>query len=119
MRTREEAVAQFVYHPATAESALKHAKLRDTFVAMVHTLWDLTPDGPEKTLMFRKLQEASMYGNLAIALGVPADVTETRSVARVLPTAPRVVALSELLGPTVNQPAAEQEDRCGYGCDCS
>jgi hypothetical protein len=86
MRTREEAVQQFVYHPATAQSALQHSKVRDHFVATVHILWGLIPDGPEKTLTMRKLQEAAMYANLAIALGAPADVSETRSVARVLPS---------------------------------
>jgi hypothetical protein len=85
VRTREEAVSQFVYHPATPTSAVQHSKVRDLFVAAVHTLWDLVPDGPEKTLALRKLQEAAMYANLAVALQAPADVSETRSVARVLP----------------------------------
>jgi hypothetical protein len=86
MRTLEEAQGQFAYHPATDDTAPRHAAVRDLFREMVDKLWEQVPDGPEKTLVFRKLQEAQMYANLAIALTAPADTGETRSTARVLPT---------------------------------
>lgn len=85
MRSLEEAQDQFAYHPATPESAPKHAAVRDIFRDVLPQLWDAVPDGPEKTLAIRKLQESQMYCNLAIALTSPADTGETRSVARELP----------------------------------
>lgn len=86
MRTLDEARQQFVYHPATEDTAPRHAALRDLMEETLVRLWDVIPDGPEKTLAVRKLQEAQMYGNLAIALTAPVDVGPTRSVARVLPS---------------------------------
>ena len=85
MRSLEEAFDQFAYHPATADTAPRHAAIRDVFSEVVEVLWPLLPDGPEKTLTLRKLQEAQMYANLAVALTAPADRSHTRSVARVLP----------------------------------
>lgn len=85
MRTELEALEQFAYHPATEDTAPRHSAVRDTFFQTVQTLWPLLPDGPEKTLALRKLQEAAMYANLAVALTAPADYSETRSVARQLP----------------------------------
>jgi hypothetical protein len=85
MRTEREAIGQFAYHPATAETAPKHSKVRDLFMGLVQDLWREIPDGPEKTLALRKLQEAQMFANLAIALTAPEDLGETRATARVLP----------------------------------
>jgi hypothetical protein len=85
MRTLEEALDQFVYHPATPDTAPRHAAVRELFASTVRQLWVVMPDGPEKTLALRKLQESAMYANLAIALTAPADTSPTRSVARVLP----------------------------------
>lgn len=92
MRTLDEARSQFAYHPATGESAARHAQVRDLFRDTLEHLWAAVPDGPEKTLAVRKLQEAQMYANLAIALTVPADTSETRGVARVLPAAATAAA---------------------------
>lgn len=85
MRSLDEAFDQFAYHPATDVTAPKHAKVRDLFGALLPELWDSVPDGPEKTLAIRKLQEAQMFANLAIALTGEADTGATRSVARKLP----------------------------------
>lgn len=86
MRTLEEALDQFAYHPATPETAPMHAGVRDAFRDLVPVLWDLIPDGPEKTLVFRQLQISQMYANLAVALLSPADTGETRATARELPS---------------------------------
>lgn len=85
MRTLTDAQNQFAYHPATAETAPRHAAVRDLFRDTLDKLWDAVPDGPEKTLAIRALQESQMYANLAIALTAPADTSETRGVARALP----------------------------------
>jgi hypothetical protein len=84
VRTLGEAIDQFVYHPATSDTAPLHAQVREVLMRSVVELWPLIPDGPEKTLAIRKLQEAGMYANLAIALTVPADHV-TPDVARVMP----------------------------------
>lgn len=85
MRTLDDVLDQFAYHPATPESAERHAAVRDAFVLLAGQVWALVPSGPEKTIALRKLQEAQMYANLAVALTAPADISSTRSVARVLP----------------------------------
>jgi hypothetical protein len=85
MRTLAEALAQFAYRPATAETARRHSAVRDVLSGTVEQLWDLVPDGPEKTLMLRELQAAGAVAHLAIALTAPADTGPTRSVARQLP----------------------------------
>lgn len=89
MRTLDDVLDQFAYHPATEDTAPRHSGIRDAFSEMAEVLWELVPDGPEKTLVFRKLQEAQMYANLAVALTAPADRGPMRSVARVLPEAGR------------------------------
>lgn len=85
MRTLDEVIDQFVYHPATKETAGRHSALRDLFVQFSVDLWDLVPGGPEKTIVFRKIQEALMYAQLGVAMTSPADTSPTRKVARVLP----------------------------------
>lgn len=101
MRTLDEARNQFSYHPATEETARQHAAVRDIFRGILDPLWHTVPDGPEKTLMFRALQESQMYANLAIALTAPADESETRAVARVLPEGgePRDFPVRDVRGP--------------------
>ena len=84
MRTREEAIEQFVYHPATPAAAATYAQLRGLVVGLTEDAWPLIPDGPEKTLAFRGLQQFLMHANLAVALTTPPDLT-TAHVARVLP----------------------------------
>lgn len=85
MRTLDEARNQFAYHPATEDTAPRHAAVRDLFRSTLDQLWAVVPDGPEKTLAIRALQESQMYANLAIALTAPADEGSTRGTARVLP----------------------------------
>lgn len=86
MRDLPSAVEQFSFHPATEETAPLHADVRSLTIEYVKALWDTIPDGPEKTLWLRNLQQASMYANLAIALTAPVDMTH-QDIARVLPDA--------------------------------
>ncbi|MGZ4745692.1 MAG: Acb2/Tad1 domain-containing protein [Oryzihumus sp.] len=85
MRDLESALDQFAYHPATDVTAPKHAQVRSVLMDTVRQLWTVVPDGPEKTLAMRALQEAGMYANLAIALSAAVDDV-TPHVARVLPS---------------------------------
>lgn len=85
MRTLEEAHGQFSYHPATPETAPQHEAVRGVFLQVVDDLWRLVPDGPEKTLVLRKLQEAQMFANLAVALQAPAVEPGTHLIVREIP----------------------------------
>jgi hypothetical protein len=84
MRNLDEVFEQFAYHPATPHTAKVHDMLRQGYADHAADIWDLIPDGPEKTLAMRKLQESLMYANLAVALTAPIDQDHS-ATARVLP----------------------------------
>jgi len=84
VRTLEDVVNQLCYHPATPEVAATFAQLRKNAIECAEKSWDLIPDGPEKTLAMRGLQQFLMNANLAVALTTPADML-TPDIARVLP----------------------------------
>lgn len=67
MRTKEEALAHFKYKAPNEETRPKFALVTDWFVGMVEAIYDVIPDGPGKTLALRKLSEARMAVNSAIA----------------------------------------------------
>ena len=85
MRTLTEGHDQFAYHPATEVTAPQHEAVRGLFLQLVDDLWRTVPDGPEKTLAFRKLQEAQMFANLAVALTAPAVAPGTVLLVREVP----------------------------------
>lgn len=88
MRTLDDARDLFAYHPATPGpdgTGVRHAAVRDLFLDVLDQLWELVPDGPDKTVMIRELWATQTIANLAIARTAPADYSPTRSVARVLP----------------------------------
>ena len=84
MKTLLEVLDQLAYHPATTETARQHDSVRGALTGTAEYLWSVVPDGPEKTLAMRALQQCGMYCNLAIALEAPVD-HYTADVARVLP----------------------------------
>lgn len=84
MRTKDDVLAQIAYHPATPEVAERYATMRALAAQVTEESWDLIPDGPEKTIAFRGLQQWLMFSNLAIALTTPADLRNPH-IARVLP----------------------------------
>lgn len=85
MRDLQSLLSLFAYHPATPEVAQTYSNLRAAFKPLAEQVWDLVPDGPEKTLALRKLHEALMYANLAVALTSPEAEEGTDHVARILP----------------------------------
>jgi hypothetical protein len=85
MRTLDDARDQFSYHPATEDTAPRHDAIRTAFLGFVAEVWPLIPDGPEKTLAVRRLQEAQMYANLAVALTAPAVEPGTVLLVREIP----------------------------------
>lgn len=59
----------FSHHPPkTPEVADLHAFVRQELKVVAHAINDNLPESPEKTLAIRKLQEAMMYANSAIAI---------------------------------------------------
>ncbi|HEY6232797.1 MAG TPA: hypothetical protein VIW64_16150 [Pyrinomonadaceae bacterium] len=68
MRTKEEALEVFTYHAPKPGDGQKFKTVTAGFITLVDTLWDLLPDGPGKTLVFRDLQIARMRANACIAL---------------------------------------------------
>lgn len=103
MRTLDDALEQFAYHPATGDTAAQHSALRDVLSSALEDIWTIVPDGPEKTLAIRGLQTAGFWGNLAIAMQAPADTSATRAIARVLPV-------------TAVEPAPSSPECAGGGC---
>lgn len=84
MRSLDEVLDALAYHPATPETAPLFDAARQTVSVCAASLWNIVPDGPDKTLAMRKLQEALFYSSFAIAMTSPAD-REHAAVARVLP----------------------------------
>lgn len=58
----------FSFHPATAsETAQLHEEVRSKCREVAIFFRDNLPDSPERILAIRKLQEAMMYANSAVA----------------------------------------------------
>lgn len=89
MRSLEDVLDQFAYHPATEDTAPRHDAIRSAFLGFVEELWPLLPDGPEKTLVFRDLQKSQMMANLAVALTAPSVMPGTKLLVREIPAADR------------------------------
>jgi hypothetical protein len=89
MRTLEDVLDQFAYHPATEDTAPRHDAIRSAFLSFAEQLWPLVPDGPEKTLVFRELQKGQMFANLAVALTAPSVMPGTKLLVREIPAPDR------------------------------
>jgi hypothetical protein len=85
VRTLPEALDQFSYHPATEDTAPRHDAIRTAFLRFVEEVWPLIPEGPERTLTLRALQEGCMYANLAVALTAPSVAPGTVLLVREVP----------------------------------
>lgn len=58
----------FSYHAPDSSKARLHNAVRAEVKMTAHMFSAELPDSPEKTLAIRKLQEAMMYANAAIAI---------------------------------------------------
>lgn len=61
----------FTYHRPTSEQAERYSKLRAAALAYAELISELTPSSAEQTLAIRKVHEASMQANAAIAVNEP------------------------------------------------
>ena len=66
-KTKEQTLEMFRYKPPTDITGPKFETVTREFMAVADALYDVTPDGPGKTYAFRKLSEARMAFNAAIA----------------------------------------------------
>lgn len=66
-RTKAGAIQHFQYKPPTPDTRPKYGSVTRAFVALVEDIFDLVPEGPGKTVAFRKLSDARMAVNSAIA----------------------------------------------------
>ena len=72
MRTREEVDDAFTHHPPSqapdpGARVAQHEQARDIIKSAALSLFDLLPNGPDKTLALRKLEMALFHSNAAIA----------------------------------------------------
>lgn len=65
----DQIFAIFSFHPPKdASVASRHEAVRDACKEAALTIKEMTPDSPEQTTAIRKLQEAMMHANAAIAI---------------------------------------------------
>ena len=58
----------FKYHPPTADDTVAYEKLRNSAKQFAQAIIELTPTCPDQTAAIRKVREAVMTANAAIAL---------------------------------------------------
>lgn len=63
----------FTYHPPVGDQVERYQDIRTAGRQIAHVIDELVPDGPEKTLAIRKIQEGVMWANAGIACA-PHDV---------------------------------------------
>jgi hypothetical protein len=59
----------FTYHPPIGDQAERYSKLRKAGHALAWAIYDYCPDGADRTAAIRKVREAVMTANAAIACG--------------------------------------------------
>lgn len=85
MRTLDDALTEFAYHPATPETVKLHTAVRQAYLRFVAEVWDLIPDGPLKTLALRDLQSSQYRANAAVAMLAPAVAADAPLIVREIP----------------------------------
>ncbi len=65
--TKENVGECFTYHPPDEARAAKHAIINGNTIGLAHEYFEHCPESPELTLAIRKLQEARMWANAALA----------------------------------------------------
>ena len=59
----------FTYHPPSSDQQITYEKLRSCALEFAEAINDLVPDSADKTAAIRKVREAVMTANAAIACG--------------------------------------------------
>ena len=58
----------FSYHAPKGDQVARYNKIREAAHNFAQVIVDLTPESPEQTLAIRKIHDAMMQGNAAIAV---------------------------------------------------
>lgn len=75
-RTTDEDLEQsFGFHPATDDTAPKHARVREECLYLAIWLNAQLPEGRQKSLTFTALEEVMYRANAAIAMDAPLSNT--------------------------------------------
>jgi hypothetical protein len=67
MRTLEETKTLFAHKEPNEHTLPLHLHIEREFQDFIDRTWPLIPDGPSKTLFYRRLHESKMLANSAIA----------------------------------------------------
>ena len=73
MITEENIESWFTYHPPSKQQQAHYGALRDCIRVAAMGIYNHTPPSAEQTLAIRKLQEAVMWANTAIACAPTED----------------------------------------------
>lgn len=64
---RPDLANRFTYHPPSQERVVKHIMIREHGKALAEYLDENVPDGPEKDIAIRRVEEAIMWANAGLA----------------------------------------------------
>lgn len=67
--TKEQIEQWFTYHPPKTDQPARYVILRDAGKVLAETILEQTPSGPDQSAAIRKVREAIMTANAAIACG--------------------------------------------------
>lgn len=67
--TTEQLDNWFTYHAPQGDDTLRYERLRDAGRTLAQTIVDNTPESADQTVAIRKVREAVMTANAAIACG--------------------------------------------------
>lgn len=60
--------AEFTYHPPKGDQTERYVKIRDAAKELAYIIMENTPACPDQTVAIRKVREAVMTANAAIAI---------------------------------------------------
>ncbi len=67
----------FIYHPPTEDQRFIYERINDAFIGLAEFLWEtvepVNQGSPDKTYAFRKLSDARMAMNMAMACYQPPE----------------------------------------------
>lgn len=81
--TDDEIKRRFYWHPPlTIEDQVAHSVVRELFINLVYEMNNRLPDGREKSIVMKNLEDALMYANASIARGRfhPAESGDEKAV---------------------------------------
>jgi len=59
----------FTFHPASTEQATKYGRIREAAKEFALVVWENTPGSADQSASIRKIREAAMTANAAVACG--------------------------------------------------